>query len=103
MKKASLNFAIDRDRNRDADFDSNGVTAEHYGVRRFPTLVIVDRRGNVAFHSGGVDTEEGVDAMTALGKSMGVELDKSKMTEADAHRLWKAFFDREIAKVLDRP
>jgi hypothetical protein len=70
MKKASLIFAIDRDRKRDADLGSNGVTAEHCGVRRFLTLIIVDQRENVAFHSGGVGTEEGVAAMTALGKSV---------------------------------
>jgi RNA polymerase sigma factor (sigma-70 family) len=102
MKRASLIFAIDRDRKRDADFDKNGITGERYGVRTYPTLVMIDRRGNVAFHSGGVGAAKGVAAMKALGKSMGLDVDKSKPTEADARRLWEAFFDREIAKVLNR-
>ena len=39
--------------------------------------------------------------MKALGKEMG--LDEATMTEADFHRLWEAFFSREIEKILDRP
>jgi RNA polymerase sigma factor (sigma-70 family) len=100
MKKASLIFAFDRDRKRDAVFDLNGMTAERYGVRGYPTLVMIDRQGNVAFHSG-IGAKEGVAAMKALGKKMG--LDESTMTEADFHRLWEAFFNREIEKTLNRP
>jgi RNA polymerase sigma-70 factor (ECF subfamily) len=106
MKKASLIFAIDRDRKRDADFDMNGITAERYGVRGYPMLVVIDRRGNVQFHSGGSGgscAEEGVAAMKALAKKMGIDVDKSRMTEGDAHRLWEAYFDREIEKILNRP
>lgn len=102
MKKASLVFAIDRDRKRDAAFDPNGVTAERYGVRGFPTLVVIDRRGNVAYHAG-IGGEEAMTAMKALAGEMGLNLDdQSKLNEADAHRLWEAFFGREIEKVLDR-
>ncbi len=100
MKKASLIFAFDRDRKRDAVFDLNGMTAERYGVKGYPTLIMIDRRGNMAYHSG-IDTREGVAAMKALGKEMG--LDESTMTEADFHRLWEVFFGREIEKILDRP
>ena len=49
-KTASLVFAVDRDRKND-EFDRNGLTADRYGVRGYPTLVIIDRQGNVAFHS----------------------------------------------------
>ncbi len=74
----------------------NGTTANHYGVKGYPTLVMIDRNGNVAFHSG-VGTKEGVEAMKALGKEMG--LDESTMTETDFHRLWEAYFGgREIDK-----
>jgi RNA polymerase sigma factor (sigma-70 family) len=100
MKKASLIFAFDRDRKRDAVFERNGMTAERYGIRGYPTLVMINRQGNVVFHSG-IDTKEGVAAMRALGKKMG--LVESTMTEADFHRLWEAFFDREIEKTLNRP
>jgi hypothetical protein len=89
----------DESRGRD-DNSRNGVTADSYGVRGYPSLVIIDRRGNVAFHSG-IGTKEGVAAMKALGKEMGLE--KSTMTEADFHRLWEAFFGREIEKILNHP
>jgi RNA polymerase sigma factor (sigma-70 family) len=99
MKKASLIFAFDRDRTRDEIFEPNGMTAERYGVSGYPTLVMIDRRGNVAFDSG--RPKEGVDAMEALSKEMG--LDESTMTEVDFYRLWETFFGREIEKVLNRP
>ncbi len=99
FKKSSFISALDEDRKK-SDNSLNGVTADRYGVRGYPTLVMIDRRGNVAFHSG-IGTKEGVAAMKALGKEMG--LDESTMTEADFHRLWEAFFSREVEKVLDRP
>jgi hypothetical protein len=40
--------------------------------------------------------------MKALGNAMGLDVDKSKMTEADAQRLRDAFLDREITKVLNQ-
>ena len=100
MKKASLIFAFDHDREARRSFDLNGMTAERYGVRGYPTLVMIDRQGNVAFHTG-TDPKEGVAAMKALGKEMGLE--ESTMTEVDFRRLWEAFFDREIEKVVNRP
>ena len=88
-----------KDESRGKDDNSrNGVTADRYGVRGYPSLVMIDRRGNVAFHSG-IGTKEGVAAMKALGKEMGLE--ESTMTEADFHRLWEAFFGREIEKILN--
>jgi hypothetical protein len=63
-------------------------------------LVMIDRQGNVAFHSG-IGAKEGVAAMKAIGKNMG--LDESTMTEADFYRLWEVFFSREIEKILNRP
>ena len=98
IKKATLISALDESRGK-GDDSRNGVTADRYGVRGYPTRVMIDRRGNVAFHSG-IGTREGVAAMKAMGKEMG--LDESTMTEADFHRLWEAFFGREVEKVLDR-
>jgi RNA polymerase sigma factor (sigma-70 family) len=103
MNQSSLIFAIDHDRKRDEDFDRNGMTAARYGVRSYPTLVMIDRRGQVAYHSGGVGAKEGVAAMLDLGKEMGIEVDRSRTTEADSRRLWEAFFGREIEKILNRP
>ena len=96
FKKATIVSALDEGHGK-ADNSRNGVTADRYGVRGYPTLVMIDRKGNVAFHSG-IGTREGVAAMKALGKQMG--LDESTMTEADFYRLWEAFFSREIEKVL---
>ena len=96
FKKATIVSALDEGRGK-ADSVRNGVTADRYGVRGYPTLVMIDRKGNVAFHSG-IGTREGVAAMKALGKQMG--LDESTMTEADFYRLWEAFFSREVEKVL---
>ncbi len=76
------------------------MTAERYGVKGYPTLVLIDRQGKLAFHTG-IAAKEGVAAMKALGKTMG--LDESTMTEADFYRLWEVFFSREIEKVLNRP
>jgi thiol-disulfide isomerase/thioredoxin len=100
LKTASLLFAIDGDRKRDAEFDRSGVTAQRYGVIGYPTFVIIDRQGNIAFHSG-VDTAENVAAMKALGKTMG--LNEATMSESDLYRLWEAYFSREIEKVMNRP
>jgi hypothetical protein len=104
LKKASFISALDQgpgvDDNSRNGPTRNGTTANHYGVRGYPTLVMIDRQGNGAFHSG-IGTKEGVEAMKALGKEMG--LDESTMTESEFHRLWEAFFGREIDKVLKRP
>ena len=102
MQKASLPFAMDRDRKRDEIFDPSGMTAERYGVRRYPTHVVIDRKGNVALHSGGMNAEEGVAAMRALARQMGLNVEQSRLNEAEAQRLWEAFLGREIEKILER-
>jgi RNA polymerase sigma factor (sigma-70 family) len=98
MKKASLLFAVDRGRNND-EFNINGVTAGRYGVKGYPTLVMIDRQGKLAFHTG-IDPKESVAAMKSLGGEMGLK--ESTMTEADFLRLWEVFFGREIEKILKR-
>jgi len=101
FKKTSLISALDEDRGKgDNSIRRNGVTADRYGVRGYPELVIIDRRGNVAFHSG-IVPKEVVAAMMALGKQMGLE--QATMTKADFYRLWEAFVGREIEKILNRP
>jgi thiol-disulfide isomerase/thioredoxin len=99
FKKATAVSALDADRERH-DNSYNGVTADRYGVRGYPTLVMIDREGNVAFHSG-IGTREGVEAMKALGKEMGLE--ESTMTPDQFQRLFEAFFSREVEEVLNRP
>ena len=79
---------------------SNGVTAERYGVGATRLLVIIGRNGDVAFHSG-IGTKDGVAAMKALGQELG--LHEATMTEEGFHRLWEAYFGRELEKILNRP
>jgi RNA polymerase sigma factor (sigma-70 family) len=95
LKKLPLISA--RDQGRAVD---DAETASRYGVKGYPTLVMIDRQGNLAFHSG-IEPRERVEAMKAVGKDMGLE--ESTMTESDLNRLFEAFYDREIEKVLNRP
>jgi thiol-disulfide isomerase/thioredoxin len=99
LNKSTMASAIDASRGVN-DGSKNGATAERYGVRGYPSLILIDRKGEVAFNSN-VGTKEGVERMKALGKQMG--LDEKTMTEADFYRLWEAFFSREIDEVLKRP
>jgi thiol-disulfide isomerase/thioredoxin len=99
LKKSSLVFALDEGRGQDEN-STNGVTAERYGVDGYPTLVLIDRQGNVAFHTD-IDTKEGVAAMKALGKEMGIK--ESTMTKDQFERLWEVFLGREIEKILNHP
>jgi thiol-disulfide isomerase/thioredoxin len=98
FKKLSAISALDADDGQHTN-EYNGVTADRYGVQGYPALAIIDRQGNLAFHTG-IGKKEGVAAMKAMGKEMG--LSESTMTEADFHRLWEAYFSREIEKLLDR-
>ena len=95
LKKVSLISALDQ-----GQAVNSGETAKRYGVKGYPTLVMIDRQGNLAFHSG-IEPRERVEAMKAVGKEMG--LNESTMTESDFNWLFEAFFDREIEKVLNRP
>ena len=97
FKKTSMISALDADDGQQSN-EYSGVTSDRYGVQGYPSFFIIDRQGNVAFPSGG--TTEGIAAMKVLGKEMG--LNESTMTEADFHRLWEAYFSREIEKALDR-
>ena len=99
FKKSALISGLD-DNDGQRTNEYNGVTADRYSVRGFPTLVFIDREGNLAFHSG-IGGKEDVEAMKVLGKEMG--LDAATMAEADFYRLWEAFFSRKIEKVLSRP
>ena len=97
FKKTTMISALDADGGQQSN-EFSGVTSDRYGVQGYPSFFIIDRQGNLAFPSGGT-TEDGA-AMMALGKEMG--LNESTMKEADFHRLWEAYFSREIEKALDR-
>jgi thiol-disulfide isomerase/thioredoxin len=99
LKKTSLVSALDEGRRQHED-SYNGVTADRYGVRGYPTLVLIDRQGNVAFQTG-IDIREGIAKMKALGKEMGIQ--ESTMTKDQFERLREVLLSREIEKVLNRP
>ena len=99
FKKVSLLSALD-ERRKESDNPLSGETAERYGIYGYPTMVLIDREGKVAWH-GAHDVKEKVAAMKALGKEMG--LDESSMTPEQFETLRVAWFGREIEKVLGRP
>ena len=98
FKKTTLTSALDEGSGGDSG-SYNGVTANRYGVNGYPTIVLIDREGKLAFHSG-INTKEGVTEMKALGKEMGFE--ESTMTEEDFYKIWEAYFGRQIEKLLEQ-
>jgi RNA polymerase sigma factor (sigma-70 family) len=98
VKRSSLVSALDANRGPNDNSD-DGVTAGRYGVKAYPTVVIIDRDGKIVYHSG-IGTKEGVAAMKRLGIEMGIE--EATMTKEQFERLHEAFFSREIERVLDR-
>jgi len=99
FKKLTLVSGTDEDAGKQVNL-REGVTANRYGVEGYPTLVMIDREGNVVFHNG-IDSKEYIAAVRALGKELGLE--ESKMTETDYLRVLEAFFSRAIERVLNRP
>ena len=88
LKGANFPFAIDRG----DDEGANGETADHYGVLTYPTLVIIDRRGKVAFHS--FDP-----ALKDRARAIAQEL---KIAE-DMNRIDGTLLTRELDAILQRP
>ena len=76
------------------------IRANRPDLEGSPTLVIIDRQGKLAFHSG-IGAKEDIAAIKALARDFG--LDESTMTDAELHRLWEAFFGAKIEKILNRP
>jgi thiol-disulfide isomerase/thioredoxin len=93
-KKVSLVFALDRDRQKD-DNNRNGTTAERYGVNGYPTVVLIDRAGKIAFRSDDPDT---LAPFQGIMKDLG--LDPKTATEEQASQVIERFLDRSIEKVL---
>lgn len=99
FKKVALVSAVDEPRKPD-DNSRNGATADRYGVGGYPTILLIDRDGKVAFPTDGAEFKAKVEEMKALGKSMG--LDEATMTPDQFHGLFEAFFGREIERALER-
>ena len=78
----------------DDEFDLNGVTAERYGVGGYPTKLIIDREGKIAFRS---NDPGNMPAMQRAVKEMG--LDPKTINEEQASRLIERFLDQAIEGV----
>jgi thiol-disulfide isomerase/thioredoxin len=95
QKKVSLVFAIDCDRKAD-DNNVSGVTAERYGVVGYPTMLIADREGRIAFRS--TDPVQGT-AFRAMIKEMGY--DERLANAEEASRVIERCLDRAIEAALN--
>ncbi len=98
FKKISRISAVDAG-GEESDNSKNGSTANRYGVRGYPTFVLIDREGKIAFNSSDrSNIQEKIAEMKAMGASMGFK--ESTMTLEQFGQLQEAFFGREIEKVL---
>jgi thiol-disulfide isomerase/thioredoxin len=82
-------------------------TLNRYGVRGFPTEIIVDRQGRIAYHSGAGsdDREEQAAAMKALAEAIGLpwpiekDADQAEISRR-LRKLHEHSMTREIEKIL---
>lgn len=95
MKKASLVFAFDVDRKKD-DNNLGGVTAERYGVGCYPTTMIIDREGKIAFST---NDPSNLPAMQQTVKEMG--FDPKTINEEQVSRFIERLLDQAIDRVLN--
>jgi len=98
LKKTSLLTALDG-RRQGGDAPFNGETAELYGVYGYPTKVLIDREGKVAWKAA-EDPREDIAAMKILGKEMGFT--EATMTVEQFVQLQEAWIGRKIDKLLER-
>ena len=97
LKKSALISALDQDGKKD-DNSLSGVTAEHYGVEGYPTNILIDREGKVAFRS---DDQNNLPILQAIGKDVGIN-DSKNITEEQINESSGRFLTQAIEKVLDR-
>jgi RNA polymerase sigma factor (sigma-70 family) len=98
LKKAPLISALDEQR-KGSDTPRDGETARRYGIYGYPTMMLIDRQGKLAWNAAD-NVSEKIAEMKALGKEMGI--DEATMTVEQFDRLREAAFSREIEKLLDR-
>lgn len=96
LKKVALVSAIDEG---PEDKIGEGTTARMYGIRGYPTHVVIDRSGKVAFGSN--DPANHAD-WTAVSKKLGIDESKP-VNEEQMSQMTEAFIGEAIEKVLARP
>jgi thiol-disulfide isomerase/thioredoxin len=89
---------------------SEGETAKLYGIGGFPSLIIIDRDGNIGFNSAvqPKDQEAFLSDMKTFAKSLNIPFPSEKSdNEAEVEKqmttLMRAFLSAEIDKLLARP
>jgi RNA polymerase sigma factor (sigma-70 family) len=92
FKNVKIQSAVDRS---DVDPFLHGATAQRYGIRVYPTVIVIDREGRVAFRS---DSAIGDRNLAAVFNRMAAE--PAIMTEEKADRLIEDGLAREIEEVL---
>ncbi|MHC5541636.1 carboxypeptidase regulatory-like domain-containing protein, partial [Singulisphaera rosea] len=99
LNHASLVFALDRNRKGEGIGDEfDGATAERYGVRPYPTAMIIDREGKVAFKTNDPSI---VPATQAAMKDLG--LDEKTIDEEKMGRIVVRLYEQALERVLDAP
>lgn len=85
---------------------SDGASAAHYGVQGFPSIIVIDPEGKVAFNSSyhPEDTEGFMKEMQQLAESLQIPWplpeDDSDEAVFSMNRILRAMISREIDKVL---
>ncbi len=101
-KKVKLIFGLDGDRGGDGD-DRGGVTARRYGVLDYPTLIMIDRAGKIAYRSDH-DVEEGLLEWAKLAKEeLGIDI--FEVSPDQGHTLWPSWelwMGQRIVKLLEK-
>lgn len=99
LNHASLVFALDRNRKGEGIGDEfDGATAERYGVGGYPTAMIIDREGKVAFKTNDPSI---VPATQAAMKDLG--LDEKTLDEEKMGRIVVRLYEQALERVLDTP
>jgi hypothetical protein len=94
--KVPLLFAIDQDLKGYFDL-MDGVTADRYRVRGWPSVFLIDTAGKIALSP---DDPSNGPKVQAVAKAMGIELDPNKITDEQRHRLLYRLFKQDIEAVL---
>jgi thiol-disulfide isomerase/thioredoxin len=88
--------------------NADGSTSATYGIRGYPSLLIIDRHGKIAFHSGIApkDRDAYMEEMGQLAKANGIawppnERAPQSEQEESMSKLMQAMFSREIDRVLE--
>ncbi len=97
-EKVKMPFLLDQSRGKD-DGGRRGVTGERYGIAGYPTVILIDRKGKIAFRSD--DATVVPSAVKMAKEELGIDLQKA---DADQFReVLKVFYDHEIERAMAQP